>query len=281
LSLLLPFLVILLALTQSLHARQVLAVLEIIPTAEAMGILEAQHITNELRKQATLTLPQDAYTVLTRDNLISLIPQDEEEADRLLESGVIEIGKAIGAGYVTQGYINFFDKFLSLSVELYETESGRLVGSVVLEATNAMELLKLVRENSPTLFAKIDKPVPAKIPEPTHEPAPIAPPAPSSSGSFWTAKKVLRVMAFAFSAASVGVGIWQNGKMKSNIEKAGDLHSGALQTMEEHGDGFEYKEAYSSFESKIDDAKFNEKLRNSFYIGAGVFGVAGMVTFFF
>jgi hypothetical protein len=150
--------------------------LEIIPTADAsISLSETQHITNELRKQAALILPQDSFTVLTRDNLISLLPQDDQEADRLIESGVTGIGKAIGAGYVTQGYIKVFDKMLSLTVELYEAETGRLIGNVVVEAENAMELLKLVREASPAMFAKMDNSTPVVLepePEPVPEPVP-------------------------------------------------------------------------------------------------------------
>jgi hypothetical protein len=263
-------LVILLFLAQSLCAKQVVAVLEIIPTADAsVSISEAQHITNELRRQATLTL-SDSYTVLTRDNLLSLIPQDEAEADKLIESGVIGIGKAIGAGYVTQGYIKVFGNFLSLSVELYETESGRLVGNVVIEAPSAMELLKLVRENSPALFAKIDKSSSPKIMDPSQEPVPAASSeSPLAQGvsqgqSFWTTRNALRVAAFALSAVSLGVGIYQNSQMGGNVDDA----------KKKEGD-------FEANERLWKDFKSHKNMRNGFYIGAGVFGVAGAATFFF
>jgi hypothetical protein len=51
--------------------------------------------------------------------------------------------------------------------------------------------------------------------------------------------------------------------------------------MHYHGDGPEYESAYNDYKSKEDDVKLNEKLRNGFYVGAGVFGVGGMATFFF
>jgi hypothetical protein len=278
----LPFLFLLLTVTQQVYAKQILAVLEIIPTADAsVSISETQYVTNELRRQATLTLPQDSYTVLTRDNLISLMPQDEKEADRLIESGVIGIGKAIGAGYVTQGYIKVFDKFLSLSVELYETEEGRLVSNMVLEAPSTVELLKLVRENSAALFAKIDKSISLQISDPAQGSVPTEISTPSSSGSFWTAKNTVRIISFALSAVSLGIGIWQDSEVGRNDKKAGSLGEDATQALKLHGDGKEYESAYSAYESKLNDAKGSEKLRNGFYIGAGVFSVAGVVTFFF
>jgi hypothetical protein len=274
------FLLILLAVAHQICAKQVLAILEIIPTADAsVSISETQHVTNELRRQATLTLPQDSYTVLTRDNLISLMPQDEKEADKLVESGVIGIGKAIGAGYVTQGYIKVFDKFLSLSVELYETEEGRLVSNMVLEASSAVELLKLVRENSATLFAKIDKSISLQISSPMQES--VSTDLSTSSGSFWTTKNTLRIISFALSAVSLGIGIWQNSEVGRNDKKAGSLGEDATQALKLHGDGKDYESAYSAYESKLKEAKDSEKLRNGFYIGAGVFSVAGVVTFFF
>jgi hypothetical protein len=277
---LLPFLFILLTVSHQVYAKQVLAVLEIIPTEDAsVSISEAQHITNELRRQATLTLPQDSYTVLTRDNLISLLPQDDAEADRLIESGAIGIGKAIGAGYVTQGYIKVFDKLLSLSVELYETENGGLIGNLVVEGPNATELLKLIRESSSSLFSKIDKSVLLQTSSTGSVPTELS--TPSSSGSFWTAKNTVRIVAFALSAVSLGVGIWQDSEVGRNSKKAGSLHTDAKQTLLDHGDGVEYERAYSAYKSKMSDAESSENLRNGFYIGAGVFGVAGVITFFF
>jgi len=115
-----------------------------------------RHLTDELRRQAVLALPRDGYTVLTRDNIIALIPPDEEEAKCLAESCAVDIGRAIGAEYISQGSIGNFGGEFSLSIELYETMSGKLLGSIVMESNDVKGLLTAIREQSPALFARID-----------------------------------------------------------------------------------------------------------------------------
>ncbi len=139
------------------YAANVLAVLEIISKSEVdASITEMQHLTDELRRQAILTLPEN-YNVLTRDNIISLIPQNEAEAKRLVEGSVVDIGRAMGAEYVSQGSIGNFGEGMSLSIELYETMNGKLLGSIVIESHDIKGLLAAIREQAPGLFSKIPK----------------------------------------------------------------------------------------------------------------------------
>jgi len=140
----------------------ILAVLEIIPKSDLndVSITEMRHLTDELRKQAVLALPNENYTVLTRDNMFALMPPDEEEAQCLAESCAVEIGRAIGAEYISQGTIGKFGGELSVSIELYETMSGKLLGSIVMESPNVKGLLASIREQAPALFARIAKDTP-------------------------------------------------------------------------------------------------------------------------
>jgi len=142
------------------QATNTLAVLEITPKSEIedISITEIRHLTDELRRQAVLALPRDGYTVLTRDNIIALIPPDEEEAKCLAESCAVDIGRAIGAEYISQGSIGNFGGELSLSIELFETMNGKLLGSIVMESNDMKGLLTAIREQSPALFARIDVP---------------------------------------------------------------------------------------------------------------------------
>ncbi|MDR2581114.1 MAG: DUF3280 domain-containing protein [Fibromonadaceae bacterium] len=140
---------------QAVNAR-VLAVLEISPSSEDtdLTIPEFRHLTDELRAKARATLPR-GYSVLTRDNIIQLIPQDEAQAECLAESCAIDIGRAIGAEYVTQGFVGKFQGMLTLTVELYESMSGNMLGSFVTESYDAKGLLGTIREKAPELFAGI------------------------------------------------------------------------------------------------------------------------------
>jgi len=138
------------------QAANVVAVLEIIATGEVdLKISEFRYLTDELRNNARTTLPQNRFTILTRDNILQLMPPDEKEAECLNESCAVDIGRAIGAEYITQGYVGKFGDMLTLTVELYETMSGNLLGSFLTESKEVMGLLATIREKAPALFANI------------------------------------------------------------------------------------------------------------------------------
>jgi len=140
------------------HAINTVAVLEIVPSGEQdLTVQEYRHLTDELRTRAMQALPKSSYAILTRDNIMSLMPPDSEEAQCLAESCAIDIGRAIGAEYVTQGFVGKFGGMFTLTVELYESVSGHLKGSFVTESENAMGLLATIREKAPGLFAEIKK----------------------------------------------------------------------------------------------------------------------------
>jgi TolB-like protein len=148
------------ALTLLLAANTVaktLAILELTITAEEvdLSIAEMRYLTDELRSQAMKTLHSSNYTVLTRDNILSIIPQDQKEATRLSQSPAVEIGKAMNAEYVSQGSVGRLGELLTVSIELYETKNGKLLGNIVMESKDVIGLLAVIREKSPALFGKI------------------------------------------------------------------------------------------------------------------------------
>ncbi|MCL2102030.1 MAG: hypothetical protein FWH22_10005 [Fibromonadales bacterium] len=167
--------IFLLLATLQITFASVVAVLEIVPNNENinLSISEFRHLTDELRKQARETLPRNAYSILTRDNIIQLMPPDADQAECLAESCAIEIGRAIGAEYVTQGFVGDFDGMLTLTVELYESMSGNLLGSFVTESESVRGLLGTIRKQAAPLFANINKGR-----KPASRPAPVAAPAP-------------------------------------------------------------------------------------------------------
>jgi len=149
--------ILILILAAVAHAQKVVAVLEIIPNNEnvELHLSEYRHLTDELRTRAREALPQTGYSILTRDNIISLLPTDEEARECLAESCAVEIGRAIGAEYITQGFIGKFGEMMTLTVELYESMSGNLLGSFVTESKDIMGLLATIRQKAPGLFANL------------------------------------------------------------------------------------------------------------------------------
>ncbi len=194
----------------STFAVNTLAVLEIIPKSEIdVSITEIRHLTDELRRQAVLALPSDGYAVLTRDNMIALMPPDEAEAECLAESCAVDIGRAIGAEYISQGSIGSFGSELSVSIELYETMSGKLLGSIVMESSDVKGLMTAIREQSPSLFQRIAKgPVVVDPPGKAKLPASIDPGIKQESKS--NTSTYVAIALDVLGAAALGFGIYKH-----------------------------------------------------------------------
>ncbi|GBU25223.1 hypothetical protein R83H12_01864 [Fibrobacteria bacterium R8-3-H12] len=193
------------------------AVLELLPNesvSESIRIEESRHLTDELRRQAVMNLPKGEYSVLTRDNIIALLPPDEKEAECLAESCAVEIGRAIGAEYITQGTIGKFANKLTISVELYESMSGKLLSSIVFESENIEGLLGAIRSEAKPLFQGILDLRPAvTVPPPETAKLDEAPKPDANvrSGGFGVPQWV----GIGLAVAGIGAGIYgilQNGK---------------------------------------------------------------------
>jgi TolB-like protein len=249
------------------HSSAVLAVLEIIPSSEVeeeLSIDELRLLSDELRRQAVNILPANEFNVLTRDGMIALIPADEEEAECLAQSCAVEIGRAIGAEYISSGRIAKFAGKLSLTVELYETMSGRLLGSFLTYGTSIEGLMETIKAESPAMFEKAkthyfaskEKPKPAVSIE-----TGIKKEEPSSGMSRWVA-----IGLDVLGAGAIGFGVYQDRRAASHKKDYGDIQDGSPQ-----GD---FDEAYKKVKSSRD-------MRNIVYIAGGVLLLGGVSVHIF
>jgi hypothetical protein len=97
---------------------------------------------------------------------------------------------------------------------------------------------------------------------------------------FWTPKRIFRTTVFVLSAASLGLGYWQNSVVKSKTKKANELYSETLKEAIK-GDNETHRQNAKAYEDKVNSIQDSKFARNGFYISAGAFGVAGMLSFFF
>jgi len=228
------------------NAANIVAVLEITPSSDdaTLTVSEFRHLTDELRTRARETLPS-GYSILTRDNILQLIPTDEKEAECLAESCAVEIGRAIGAEYVTQGFVGKFDGMFTLTVELYESMSGNMLGSFVTESDNIRGLLGTIREKAPALFSKVrSSSISTNI---SSEPK-------KGWNSFWVA-----VGLDVLGAAIIGFAVYENSEMNSAYDrynvrgKSGDYYDSAWK-----------------------DAENSQKTRNMSYVIGGLILASGI-----
>ena len=132
-----------------------IAVLETVSIDKALTPTECRFLTDELRAQAGAALPAYMnYTIMTRENINVMLPPGKSIED-CEGSCIAETGRNIAADYVAQARVGKFEDRLTLTVELYETASGNLIGSFTAMQENAVSLWDAIKADSKTLFAKV------------------------------------------------------------------------------------------------------------------------------
>jgi hypothetical protein len=152
-------------------------------TADADSVMteaELRYLTNDLRKLALQVLPPGSgYTVMTRENIYSLLPPDRDRAECFEGKCLVEVGRNIGADYAAKGTVSRFGQMLTLTVECYETMGGGLIATFTAESFNVNGLLLAMRKNAPTMFSAISgKTTETVVAEPVGPPPPAPAPVP-------------------------------------------------------------------------------------------------------
>ena len=131
------------------------AVLETVSIDDAITSSESRFLTDELRSQAGEALPSNMnYTIMTRENINVMLPPGKTVED-CEGSCIAETGKNIAADYVAQARVGKFGNNLTLTIELYETATGNLLGSFTAMQTNAVDLWKSIKNDAKSLFGRI------------------------------------------------------------------------------------------------------------------------------
>ena len=267
-----------------MYRQQLLAVLLLLATANAatIAVLEitiandevdltvdqTKFLTDELRRQAMRLLPKE-HSILTREKILSLIPETAENLN-----SVIDIGLVIKSDYITRGSIDKLEDLFTLTVELYETSSGNLLGDFIKEAASYKELLDAIRENAPDLFAKITPPSAIAMPETVNEPQPATPiptNIPSepkkSRAPFWVA-----IGLDALGSAAVGLGVYSNKRSNDYYGEYRKLRSAPNSEPEQDA------KRKIAFEAKYKKMQDTERLRNVFYAAGGALLLGGVAV---
>jgi len=234
------------------------AVLEITIASDEetnLTVEETKFLTDELRRQATISLPKD-YSVWTREEIISRVPQNAQNL-----STAIDIGKAINCDYVTQGFIGKLSSLFTLTIELYETSNGKLLGYYTKETPDIKGLLDAIRENSPNLFAKVTKGGGATI-------STNIPIESKTKTSFWVALGL-----DVLGGSAIGLGIYHNAKAGKYYDETKNLSN---RDKTKPIDKTEYENNKIAYEDKQDKMKSAETTRNIFYATGGALLLGGI-----
>ena len=131
------------------------AVLETVSIDSAITSSECHFLTDELRAQAGAALPLHMnYTIMTRENINVMLPPGKSLED-CEGTCLAETGRNIAADYIAQARVGKFGDKLTLTVELYETGSAKLLGSYTALQSTAVDLWNDIKQNSKSLFARV------------------------------------------------------------------------------------------------------------------------------
>lgn len=118
---------------------------------------ENQYLTDVLREEAVKVLdPNQNYTIMTRENIQAMLPPDKSVED-CEGSCLVETGRNIAANYVVQARVNTFGSDLTITVELYDTRTGKLMSSFSAKNPDVNLLEVEIRQKSPALFQQVLK----------------------------------------------------------------------------------------------------------------------------
>ncbi len=140
-----------------------LAVLELRNPA-GVELQEVAWLTDIVRT-AGLRLDRGRWLVLTRDNLLQLLPPGRTLADCVGECE-IETGRNVGADRVVAGEVVRFDGSLRISLRLYDTASGALVAAERAQADSLAALEPRLEEAAGRLYAHLASPAPPPAQDP-------------------------------------------------------------------------------------------------------------------
>lgn len=131
------------------------AVVETIAENGAIGRSERLFLTDKLRDRAKKVLPTYmGFVIMTRENIQQMLPPGKKVDDCEGEC-LVETGKNINANYIAQARVGKFGSQLTLTVEMYDTQSNNLVGSFTARKPSADGLLDEIERQADGLFTQI------------------------------------------------------------------------------------------------------------------------------
>jgi TolB-like protein len=123
---------------------------------------EVRYLADVVRT-AGLRLDRARWLVLTRENLLQLLPPGRDLAGCVGECEV-ETGRNVGADHVVAGEIVRFDGSLRVSLRLYDTASGALVAAERAQGDSLAALEPHLEEAAGRLYGHLSaKPAPAPV----------------------------------------------------------------------------------------------------------------------
>jgi hypothetical protein len=163
-----------------------LAVIDFRNPDNAVTLSEADFITELVRSEARRALPREQYVLMTKENILELLPPDKRDLSQCEGQCEVETGRLIGAQYLVTGEIVNFGGELRVTVRLYDVTTGNLLDSRKAAGKKVLDLETPVEQVASALFAVLPGALQQDADPP--EPTPSSSPASSSEKPFVNGK---------------------------------------------------------------------------------------------
>jgi PEGA domain len=138
------------------HAAELqkIAVLEL-RNDESVSVSAARYLTDIVRGQASRSLPSSRFTIMTRENIIDMLPPGTDLAKCTTSTCEVEVGRKIGADYIVTGDILTFAGELRVVLKAHESATGAFLGEQTVKGKELLALEGSIREAAASLFALV------------------------------------------------------------------------------------------------------------------------------
>jgi len=149
------FLLLLLALAAHGQEQKRLAIVRTEDDGEPpIEFTDLDYLTQTLREIAGNVL-QNNYAIMTEQTIISKLGDNASKACKEASGCLAQLGRKISADYIGQARLGRFSGNLTISVQLYNSISGMLVGTINGNAKDLFGLLAVLNEKAPGMFGKM------------------------------------------------------------------------------------------------------------------------------
>jgi TolB-like protein len=150
------FLLFFFAVTLLAQGKEYVAVMEVVPgQGVPLSPDETAYIADEMRNRARAVLPDQEFIVMTRENIFSLLPPGKTIDECAEGQCAVEVGRLLGAEYITDATVRSVGGMLAINIQLYATRTGNLVAGANSRQKDVAGLLAFVAEEMPKLFGKL------------------------------------------------------------------------------------------------------------------------------
>jgi TolB-like protein len=122
--------------------------------------VERETFSSSLQNAALKAVP--SLSVMTQANILSMVRAQGKTLDQCEGECAVETGRLLGADFIVAGRISKIGKKLHLSMQLYSSASGQLLGGEDLDAADEEVLLSAALAAAPRLFAPLSSGEPAE-----------------------------------------------------------------------------------------------------------------------